>query len=170
MTPDTHGVLQTTTNKNKSTNSRKKGNMPSLGGRDFARGNHGHVIHGGVDADNHVGIVRGHAPANLAFAGKLRVNIRHEFPGPRIGQVVQKAPLVGVGRQMLVRVDQGTVGQATVLGPNVQQIVRRAGKVHFKLLGQGFGRRPVSPARVGRQEQDFEWAAVLRLSTTCNQH
>ena len=68
--------------------------------------------------------------------------------------------MIGMGRQVLVGRDNGAVGQTTVLGPDIQQVVRGPGKVHFKLLGQGFGRRPMSAARVGREEEDAEGTAL----------
>lgn len=117
--------------------------------RNFSRGNHGDIIHGRMDTDNDIGIVRGNAASNFAFTGVLRMNVRHEFPRSGVTEVIEKAPLLGMRTKVFVRIDEGPVRQTAVFRPYVEQVVRTPRKVELKLFGQRFGRSPVSSTRVG---------------------
>lgn len=63
--------------------------------------------------------------------------------------------------QVLVGIHQSSVRVTAVTGPNVQQIVSAAGEMHFKLLGQGLGRRPMPSTRIRGEKQNFQRTAVL---------
>mmetsp|Transcript_38478 Transcript_38478/g.115399 ORF Transcript_38478/g.115399 Transcript_38478/m.115399 type:complete len:507 (-) Transcript_38478:52-1572(-) len=134
--------------------------LPLLLG-DLAGRDHGDVVHGRMDGDDDVRIVGFDRLAYASLAREPRVKVVADLVEEVVGQVIEEFPLTGVGRHVLVGRDEGAVGPQSRGRPDVEEVVGRAGVVHLKGLGEGFGRGAVTAARVGREEEDPERAALL---------
>ena len=91
-------------------------------------------VHGRVDRNDHIGVIRCDALTDTTLTGNAGVEVRQELIHDSVGGMVEEPPLVRVGRQMLIRWNERCVGENTVECPQIDQIVRAARVVQLELI------------------------------------